>query len=64
MPRKSPVTIDTLKRTVNTAKLQGSLGKIDRAGNAGRLSATQEIELRLMAYALKKRNAAPAKRAR
>lgn len=64
MPRKSPVTIDTLKRAVNNVKLQTILGKIDRAGDAGRLSATQEIELRLRAYGLKKRNAAPTKRAR
>lgn len=64
MPRKSPVTIDTLKCAVNTAKLQTILGKINRAGDTGRLSATQETELRLMAYALRKRNAAPTKRAR
>lgn len=64
MPRKSPVTIADVRRAVNNVGLQRILGKIDRAGNAGRLSATQEIELRLKAYGLKKRNAAPTKRAR
>ena len=64
MPKKSSVTIDDLRRSVNNVGLQRVIGKIDRAGNAGRLSATQEIELRLRAYSLKKRNAAPTKRAR
>lgn len=58
MPRKSPVTIDTLKRAVNNVKLQTILGKINRASDAGRLSETQEGELRLLAYGLQRRNAA------
>lgn len=61
---KKNVTLDDVRRAVIDVALQRVIGKIDRAGNAGRLSETQEVELRLKAYGLKKRNTAPTKRAR
>jgi len=61
---KKNVTLDDVRRAVNNVALQRVIGKIDRAGNAGRLSETQEVELRLKAYGLRRRNAAPTKRAR
>lgn len=60
MPRKN-ITLDDVRRAVTNVALQRVIGKIDRATTAGRLSETQEIELRLKAYGLKRRNTAPSK---
>lgn len=61
---KKNVTLDDVRRAVNNVALQRVIGKIDRASTAGRLSETQEIELRLKTYGLKRRNTAPSKCAR
>ncbi len=57
MSRKN-VTLADVRRAVNNVGLQRILGKINRASGAGRLSETQEGELRLLAYGLQRRNAA------
>lgn len=61
---KKNITLADVRRAVNNVGLQRIIGKIDRASDAGRLSVTQEAELRLIAYGLRRRNTAPTKRAR
>ncbi|WP_107219806.1 hypothetical protein [Thauera aromatica] len=57
MSRKN-VTLADVRRAINNVALQRVIGKINRASDAGRLSETQEGELRLLAYGLQRRNAA------